>query len=128
MTKRWLCSRWLWLAVCVLVGSLLVTIPAVAEVRQVMQIADALSSGIKDGLSHSGSGGSAKASVRMSVSFLFGLVHIEDTQNPYLWTVVGSVITGGGSGFLVWLLVQAGLWVWRRRGVAKKHTPGAGQA
>jgi hypothetical protein len=124
MIKRCLSSRWWWLAICVVVGSLVITIPALTVVKQVIQIGDALSSGFKDGLGKAD--GSLKETRQMSVGFLFGLVKIENTPYPYAWTVVSGVITGGGSGLIVWLVAQVGLWVWRRgRGVPRHAAPGA---
>ena len=128
MIKRWLCSRWLWLAICVIVGSLVITIPALTSVRQALQVADALSSGVKEGLNNAGFSGSPKESRRMSVGFLFGLVEIENTPYPYMWTAIGGVITGGGLGLIVWLLAQVCLWAWRwrrGRGVQMHAEPGA---
>ena len=128
MIKRLLCSRWLWLAICVIVGSLVITIPALTFVRQALEIADALSIGSKEGLSNAGFSGSSRESRRMSVSFLFGLVEIESTRYPYMWTTIGGVITGGGLGLIVWLLAQVCLWGWRwrrGRGIQRHAEPGA---
>jgi hypothetical protein len=128
MIQRWLRSRWLWLAVCVIVGSLLITIPTLRDVQLAHEIADTLSSGFKEGMRQPGFSGVPKESLRMSVSFLFGLVQIEDTPYPYLWSAVGGVITGGGLGLIVWVLARTCLWAWRwQRGrVVQRHAePGA---
>lgn len=123
MFKRCLSSRWWWLAICVVVGSFVITIPALTVVKQVIQIGDALSSGFKEGLGKAG--GSPKESRQMSVGFLFGLVKIENTPYPYAWTVVSGVITGGGLGLAVWSTALACLWAWRRsRGVSRHAAPG----
>jgi hypothetical protein len=113
MGWRWLRSRWLWLVVCVAVGSLIVTIPSLQALRDLMAVADALSSGIREGLSHGG-GNPREEPRRVSVSFLFGLFEIKDTPHPYLWTVISGVVTGGGLGAIAWGLCQLGVWVWRR--------------
>lgn len=127
MLKRCLCSRWCWLAICIIVGSLAITIPALTLVGQVLQVTDALSSGIKDGLSNAGFSGSPKEFRRMPISILFGLVAIQDTHYPYMWTTIGGVITGGGLGLIVWLLVHVCMWSWRwrGRGVQRHAEPGA---
>lgn len=114
MSWRWLRSRWLWLVVCVVVGSLIVTIPSLQTLHQAMEIADALSSGIRDGLKESGFSGTPKESRRVSVSFLFGLAKIEDTPYPYLWTAISGIVTGGGLGAIAWGLSQLGMWLWRQ--------------
>lgn len=114
MSRRWLRSRWLWLVVCVAVGSLIVTIPSLQAMRDLMAVADALSSGIREGLSQAG-GNPREGPRRVTVSFLWGLVTIEDTSHPYLWTVIGGIVTGGGLGAIAWGLSQLAVWVWRRR-------------
>lgn len=127
MRWRWLRSRWLWLALCVVTGSLVVTIPSLQAVRDLMAVADALSSGIREGLSQTG-GNPREGPRRVSVSFLFGLVTIEDTPHPYLWTVVGGIVTGGGLGAIAWWLSRVGVRVWRRkarRAVERPIEPGA---
>lgn len=115
MSWRWLRSRWLWLVVCVVAGSLAFTVPALQAVHQAMQIADAFSSGIRDGLSEAGSRSPREEPRRASVSFLFGLVEVKDTPYPYLWSAVGGIVTGGGLGVVAWGLFQAGVSGWRRR-------------
>lgn len=115
MRQRWLCSRWLWLAVCVVVGSLVFTVPALQGLQQAIQFADAFSSGIREGLHDSGFRGPQAESRLVSVSFLFGLVTIEDTAHPYLWSVIGGIVTGGGLGVIVWGATLAGMSAWRKR-------------
>jgi hypothetical protein len=114
MRWRWLRSRWLGLVACVVAGSLVVTIPALQALRDLMAVADALSSGIREGLSQAG-GNPREGPRRVSVSVLFGLVTIEDTPHPYLWTVLGGIVTGGGLGAIAWGLFQLGVRVWERR-------------
>ena len=99
---------------CVVVGSLIVTIPSLQAIRDLMVIADALSSGIREGLSQTG-GNPHEGPRRVSVSFLFGIVTIEDTPYPYLWTVIGGIVTGGGLGTIAWGISQLGVRAWRRR-------------
>lgn len=107
MKWRWPRSRWFWLGVSVIVGSLLFTIPALQSLRLAIQVADAFSSGIQDGLREMGFHDSAaKPAQQMSVSFLFGLVQIRDTVHPYLWSTIGGVVTGGGLGVVVWALCE----------------------
>ncbi|MHA3772943.1 hypothetical protein ACXR0O_15520 [Verrucomicrobiota bacterium sgz303538] len=107
MKWRWLRSCWFWLGVSVIVGALLFTIPALQSLRLAMDVADAFSSGIKDGLREIGFNDSAaKASQQMSISFLFGLVQINDTVHPYLWSTVGGIVTGGGLGVVVWAFFE----------------------
>lgn len=115
MSWRWLRSRWLWLVICIVAGSLAITVPTLQAVHQAMQIADALSSGIRDGLSEIGFRGPREESRRASVSFLFGLVEVKDTPYPYQWSAVGGIVTGGGLGVVAWGLFQAGVRGWRRR-------------
>jgi hypothetical protein len=113
MSRRWLHSRWLWLAACVAAGARVVTIPSVQALRDLTAIADALSAGIREGLSQAG-GHPREGPRRASVSFLFGLAAIEDTPHPYLWTVVSGVVTGGGLGAIAWGLALLGVRPWRR--------------
>ena len=74
MSWRWLRSKWLWLAVRLGVGSLVITIPSVQSLRDVIALADALSSGTREGLEKAGFSGPPKESRRFSISFLFGLI------------------------------------------------------
>ena len=120
MIKRWVSSRWLWLAIYVVVGSLVCTIPALTMVRQTLELSDSLSSEFKQGLSNAG--GSVKETRRMSVGFLFGLVEIKDTSYPYVWTAIGGIIIGSGLGLIVWLLgsslfagLASGSWCFKTR-------------
>ena len=114
MSWHWLRSRWFWLAVCVVVGSLVITIPSVQSLRDVNAIADALSSGIREGLGQAGFKGPGTESRRVTVSFLFGLIEIKDTPHPYLWTVISGIVTGGGLGVMAWALPQVVVGMWRR--------------
>lgn len=115
MSWRWLRSRWLWLVVCVVAGSLAFTVPALQAMHQAMQIADAFSSGIRDALSEAGFRGPREEPRRATVSFLFGLVEVKDTPYPYLWSAIGGIVTGGGLGVVAWGLFQAGVSGWRLR-------------
>ena len=123
MGRRWLRSRWLWLVVCVVVGSLAFTVPALRAVHQAVQIGEAFASGIRAGLGEAGFHPPAEESRRSSVSFLFGLVEVKDTPHPYLWSAVGGIVTGGGVGLMVWGVFQAGLsvWRWRERRATGQH-------
>jgi hypothetical protein len=95
-------------------GALIDTITSLQVMRDLMAIADALSSGIREGLSQSG-GNPREESRRFTVSFLFGLIKIKDTPHPYEWTVVSGIVTGGLLGAIVWGFSQLGLWLWRRK-------------
>src|SRR3954454_13554863 len=62
MSRRWFRSRWLWLAVCVVVGSVVVTILSVQALRIGFAIAEAMSSGARQALEEAGfDGPSAEA-------------------------------------------------------------------
>jgi len=124
MNWRWLRSKWLGLVVCVAVGSLTFAILSLQALQDLMAVADALSSGIRDGLSDGGRRSPREEPRRVSVSFLFGLVQIEDTPYPYLWTTISGIVTGGILGVIAWGLFQLGLWAWRR----KTHRAGKRQA
>src|SRR3954454_8065637 len=114
MSWRWLRSKWFWLPVCIVVGSLVITIPSVQLLRLGISIADALSSGTREGLASAGFRGPPTESRHFSVAFLFGLIEIKDTTHPYLWTVVSGIVTGGGLGVIAWGLAQAAVLLWRR--------------
>jgi glycerol uptake facilitator-like aquaporin len=102
MGRRPLRSRWWWLVICVVVGSLVVTIPSVQALRYGIAIVDALSSGAGQGLKEAGFSDPRAEAPRFTISFLAGLIEIKDTPHPYLWTVVSGVATGGGLGVIVW--------------------------
>lgn len=124
MNRRWLRSRWLWLVICVVAGALAFTIPSLQALHQAMQVADALSTGIRSGLTEAGFGGPTEESHRVSVSFLFGLVEVEDTPYPYVWSAIGGIVTGGGVGLIAWGLLQGGMVIWRRVSKAPPSPPG----
>jgi hypothetical protein len=127
MSWRWLRSRWLWLVVCVVAGSVIDTILSLQAMRTLMAIADALSSGIREGLIQAG-GNPHEEPRSVTVSFLFGLVKIKDTAHPYLWSAIGGIVSGGTLGAIAWGLAQLGVRVWRwrtRRAVERPIEPGA---
>jgi hypothetical protein len=108
MNRNWLLSPRMWLAVCVIAGALIVTIDAHQTMRQFMDVADALSSGIREGLQAAG-GHPHEDPRRFSVSFLFGLFTMKDTPHPLFWADVSGIVTGGLVGALVWGVAQWGL-------------------
>lgn len=109
--------------VCVVVGALAFTIPSLQALHQAIQIADAFSTGIRGGLTEAGFSGPSEASRRVSVSFLFGLVKVEGTSHPYLWSAIGGIVTGAGAGLIAFGLVRGGMAVWRRVSGGRPSVP-----
>ena len=113
MIGRRLRSKWLWLGVCVVVGSLVTTIPALRSVHQAMELADSLSSGFRESLKEGGFD-IYEHDRYVSVKFLFGLAQIRVTPHPYFWTAIAGISNGSILGTFVWGLFQVCIFVWRR--------------
>jgi len=113
MNPVWLHSRRLWLLVLVTIGILIVTTHSLLALRDLTAIAEAISSGISHGLSAAG-GHPHESSRQYSVTLLFGSITVSGTPHPYLWTTLSGILTGGILGALAWVLLQVGIWSWRR--------------